>query len=286
MSTAPRIRSVGLVVRYEKPNALRTAMELTDWLDRKGIEVAIDTETQARCDIDRPVFHDDESYDLIIVLGGDGTLMSVARSSRSGIPILGVNLGTLGFLTELPRHNLYPYLARVLNGHYVVEERPLFEVAVFRGAETLADLRAFNDAVISKNALARIITLTVTVDARTVARVRADGLIISTPSGSTAYNLSAGGPIVDPQLQVAVITPICAHTLSLRPIVVPDNGSIEISVDTSDEEVFLSVDGQEGCQLGAGDRVRIRRSVRRVNLVRITGATFYDSLREKLNWGG
>lgn len=281
------IASVGIVVRNASRDAVLTASELTDWLKRRGIEVALDKPTQrARQITDVAPFDEERAYDLVIVLGGDGTLMSVARSVAHGSPILGVNLGRLGFLTETGRSELYPALVRVLGGDFDLEERSLFDVELVRPNGTAARFQAFNDAVIAKSALAHIIEFKLRIDGRLIAHFRADGLIISTPSGSTAYNLSAGGPIVTPTLPVAVMTPICAHALSLRPVVVPDQATIEVVLETQQEEVFLTVDGSEGSSMGYRDRIRVRRAAESVYLVRLRDRTFYDGLRRKLKWGG
>jgi NAD+ kinase len=221
-----------------------------------------------------------------VVLGGDGTLLSVARTVGPEALILGVNLGTLGFLTEVSRGELYPSLVQVLAGRFRVEERSLFDVDLQRNGSGLLRYRVLNDAVITKSALARIIELTLRIDGNLIARFRADGLIISTPTGSTAYNLSAGGPILSPLLPVAVLTPICPHALAMRPIVVPDAGPIEVRLETQREEVFLTLDGQEGTSLGFGDAVRVTRSATSVRLARVSRRSFYDHLRGKLRWGG
>lgn len=286
-SAKGKIARVGVVVRGASRDAVLTASETADWLRRRGIEVALDKSTlRARQIADAEAFDHSRDYDLVIVLGGDGTLMAVARQVPRGVPILGVNLGRLGFLTELGREELYPSLVRVLKGAYEIEERFLFDVELVRANGAVAPFQAFNDAVIAKSALAHIIELELLIDGRLVAHFRADGLIISTPNGSTAYNLSAGGPIVAPTLPVAVLTPICPHALSLRPIVVPDRGTIEVVLETQQEEVFLTVDGREGSSIGYHDRVRVSRAAEPVKLVRLRDRTFYDSLRRKLKWGG
>ncbi len=279
------VEHVGIVARTASRRAVRTAAELADWLKRRGITVAVDeTCLRALDTTDLPTFDANVPYDLVVVLGGDGTLLSVARSVA--VPILGVNLGRLGFLTELARSELYPRLVGILAGDFEVEERSLFDVTLQRTNGEVANYRAFNDAVISKNALANIVEIELEVGGKRVAKYRCDGLIISTPNGATAYNLSAGGPILYPTLPVAVMTPICPHTLSLRPIVVPDTETIEVTLKTAREEVFLTVDGQEGAIMGYRDSVLVRRSKSNAKLVRSNQHTFYDSLREKLKWGG
>jgi len=281
-------RRVGVVAKRGSREAAQTAHELAEWLRRRSIETALDEATlRANGRGEDEPFRSSESYDLVVVLGGDGTLLSVARSLRAAAPLLGVNLGTLGFLTEINRGELYTAMVRILEGSYKLEERALFDVEVERASGGPgAHFRVFNDAVITKSALARIIELTLRVGDHLIARFRADGLIVSTPTGSTAYNLSAGGPILNPLLPVAVLTPICPHALAMRPLVVPDTGPIEVRLETQREEVFLTLDGQEGTSLGFGDAVRVTRSVASVRLARVSGRSFYDHLRGKLRWGG
>lgn len=281
------MRKIGVVAKLGSREARATAGELAEWLGRRGLEVALDEETrQENGFASFASFDVGGEYDLIVVLGGDGSLLAVARTLEHRAPVLGVNLGGLGFLTEINRSELYPSLIDVLAGRFELEERYLLAVELRREGEVLSRYRVLNDAVVSKGAMARIVRLAVHVDTRLVARYRSDGLIVSTPTGSTAYNLSAGGPIVYPGLPVAIVTPLCAHTLTLRPMVVPDSCCIDITLETPDEEVFLTLDGQEGESLAYRDTVRLTRSTTSISLVRTTGRTFYDSLRGKLHWGG
>jgi NAD+ kinase len=284
---------VGIVAKLGSRDATHTAYELGEWLRRRGVEAALDEPTRRARGIEgqegqegQPPFDPNEAYDLVVVLGGDGTLLSAARTLAPGVPILGVNLGNLGFLTEINRGELYPAMVQVLEGRYQTEERSLFDVELRRHDAAPSAFRVLNDAVITKSALARIIELKLEVDGHLIARFRSDGLIISTPTGSTAYNLSAGGPIVNPLLPVAVLTPICPHALSMRPIVVPDAGPIDITLETQREEVYLTLDGQEGTSVGFQDTVRITRSPNSVLLARVGGRSFYHNLRGKLRWGG
>ncbi|MEM6454864.1 MAG: NAD(+)/NADH kinase [Acidobacteriota bacterium] len=290
------IQRIGIVARPSSREAVRTASEVADWLRRRGRDVAlhetilrsrgIDARAPERCRAAGfEVFSLDGIYDLVVALGGDGTLLSVARALSHELPILGVNLGNLGFLTEVPRTELYPSLVRVLDKDFIIERRSLLDVELRRPGKETRKLRAFNDAVVAKDALAHIISLAVRVGGRLIARMRCDGAIVSSPNGSTAYNLSAGGPIVYPELPVIVLTPICPHTLSMRSVVVPDHEPLEITLETQGESVFLTVDGQEGNPLAARDTIWIRRAAAQVQLVRVTGQSFYDSLREKLHWG-
>jgi NAD+ kinase len=291
VSRRRRFQRIGVVAKAASREAVHTAHELAEWLRRRGLEVGLD-EAVVRAKggaAERP-FRPGEGYDLVVVLGGDGTLLSVARALAGAVPILGVNLGNLGFLTEINRGELYPAIVQVLAGRFRMEKRSLFDVELRRdgGGAPLhpVQYRVLNDAVINKSALARIIELTLRIDGHLVARFRADGLILSTPTGSTAYNLSAGGPILDPLLGVAVLTPICPHALSLRPMVVPDASRMEVTLETPREEVYLTLDGQEGTSMGYRDTVTVTRSSAAVRLVRVSERTFHDNLRGKLRWGG
>jgi NAD+ kinase len=289
VSRRRKFRRIGVVAKAASREAVHTAHELAEWLRRRGLEVALDEAILRAGRIGQdPPLRIGEDYDLVVVLGGDGTLLSVARTLAGKVPILGVNLGNLGFLTEISRGELYPTLVQVLAGRFQTETRSLFDIDLRRQSGDTSSLRyrVLNDAVITKSALARIIELTLRVDGHLVARFRADGLIISTPTGSTAYNLSAGGPILSPLLGVAVLTPICPHALSLRPIVVPDSGAIEVTLETPREEVYLTLDGQEGTSLSQGDTVSITRGKAAVKLIKVSERTFYDNLRGKLRWGG
>jgi NAD+ kinase len=286
MSESSPFQRVGVVVKRHDEAAARTAVEVAQWLRRRDVEVLLDETVAGPETGHATLWGPEEDQDLVVVLGGDGTLLSVARRLGARVPVLGVNLGSLGFLSEIGRDELYPALVRVLEGGYTLEERALLDVRLVRAAGETLTYRCLNDAVLAKSALARIIELTLCVDGRLVATYRSDGLILSTPTGSTAYNLSAGGPIVNPLLPVIVLTPICAHTFSLRPIVVPDTSSIEVTLETPREEVYLTLDGQEGTELRYRDTVRVTRGDRSISLVRISGRTFYDGLRDKLHWGG
>ncbi len=277
---------IGVVSRVDSPEAVRTAVELVDWLGRRGFTAALDEETALAGGHPPPYFVPEEGWHLVIALGGDGTLLAAARGLGGGAPILGVNLGRLGFLTEVSRSELYPVLVKVLDGEYSLEERSLLAVTLTRAEGGSTSYRVLNDAVVGKSVLSRIIDLAVSTAGGPLARFRADGLIVSTPTGSTAYNLSAGGPILDPSLPVMVLTPICPHTLTLRPLVVPDTTWIEVRLESKAEEVFLTFDGREGTPLTQHDRVRIERAPERVRLVRVRRRSFFDNLREKLRWGG
>jgi len=281
------MKRIGVVANVASEEAVAIAADLIDWLERRGLEVCLAAPSAGTLRrAQAPHLEPGCGCDLVIALGGDGTLLGIART-MTDVPVLGVNLGRLGFLTEIARPELYPTLVEVLAGHFETEARSLLDVEVQRAepeAES-AGFRALNDAVIAKSALAGIIELTLRVGGRFVATYRSDGLIISTPTGSTAYNLSSGGPILNPLVPVIVLTPICPHAFSLRPVVVPDDSAIEVTLETLDEKVHLTLDGQEGTILRPGDTVRLTRSSARALLVKVSGRTFYDSLRGKLGWG-
>ncbi len=275
------------VVAKDDAAARALALELARWLARRGHVVALDEGSLALAGSDAFTRLDRGApCDLVVVLGGDGTLLSIARRYAGSTPILGVNLGHLGYLSEVGRDGLYPALLQLLAGRYTLEARSLLEARLERADGARSDYLALNDVVIAKTAPSRIIELDLAVDGRPVSRYRADGLVISTPTGSTAYNLSAGGPILHPQLPVTVLTPICPHTLTLRPLVLPDTSEIEIRLVTPAEMVFLTVDGQEGEQLAAGDVVFVRHHRHAVQLVRTTEPrSIFEGLRSKLHWG-
>lgn len=226
-----------------------------------------------------------DQADIIMVFGGDGTMLRVARYIRGRpAPILGVNLGSLGFLTEITLEGLYPALERVLEGRYTVDRRDMLQVVVHRGGNPIETHHALNDVVINSGALARLITMDAFVDEDYIATFPADGMIISTPTGSTAYSLSAGGPVLYPKLDSVLMTPICSHTLTNRPLVIPAESKIRVAVK-SGEEIMLTVDGQIGVALKAGDEVCCTRSEYQIELIRTGHKNFFDVLREKLKWG-
>ncbi len=224
--------------------------------------------------------------EMVIVLGGDGTLLSVARMVwRDGIPILGVNFGGLGFLTEISLEELYPVLEQVVQGNFRTNPRDVLRASVVRKGANLAEFIVLNDVVINKGALARIIDLEITIEREYLTTFRADGLIISTPTGSTAYNLSAGGPIVYPSLHTLIITPICSHTLTNRPIVIPDDVKVQATLNSKEEEVTLTLDGQRGFPLEFEDVVEVQKAEGQIFLIQSPYRHYFKLLREKLKWG-
>jgi NAD+ kinase len=279
-----KIRAVGISAKPTAPVALQYAAKVIEDLRQRGINVCLDFATADKLGDRGPCVAAKSDLgkhsDLLITFGGDGTLLSVARNAPAGVPVLGVNMGTLGFLTEVRVEDFPAVLEQILAGDYTTEDRVAFDVSV-----NGRSFRVLNDATINKSALARIVDIRVTVSGLFVSTFRADGLIVATPTGSTAYNLSAGGPIVYPTMGAVVITPICPHMLTNRPIVLPDNLDIEIGIATPNQEIFLTLDGQEGLPITERDRVRIRKSEQSVMLVQSPDKNYFDVLRAKLKWG-
>ncbi len=288
------IKRVGIVLKPHQPQALKTICELTLWLGQRGIEIVggpqierdrIEHETG--CPV-LQVEPDDlaASSDLVLVLGGDGTMIATARLiGDEEVPVLGVNYGGLGYLTEFRIEELYDALEMILAGNYRLDKRVMLAVELHRGDQVVTHNRVLNDVVINKSALARIIEIEAYLNRQFVSSFRADGLIVSTPTGSTAYNLSAGGPVIFPSMNAVVITPICPFTLSNRPLVVPDDAVIELQMKTDQEEVALTLDGQVGFPLTVNDRVVIRKSRTTFNLIQPSNRNYFDVLRDKLRWG-
>lgn len=283
------IRTAGILCKPIRTTAAAVVPALAEWLRSRGISVLLDKETlacmggsYASCDRDALA----TQSDLLIVLGGDGTLLSAARGLRGrSVPILAVNLGGLGFLTSVTLDELYPMLEQVLAGKHRSIERMMLDAEIRRDGKAAERQCALNDAVVNKAALARMLDFDVYVDKDHVGRYRADGLIIATPTGSTAYSLAAGGPVVHPDLDAFVITPICPHMLTNRPLVVPDTACVEIDFSEAEEPVYLTLDGQVGLQLHLKDRVAITKSSSKVQFVRPAQKTYFEILRSKLRWG-
>jgi NAD+ kinase len=281
------IRSVGVCLKPGRPESAGTVRGLEKWLRERGLAVLLD-EDAAEWVGARGVSREEVTAraDLVTVLGGDGTLLSVARAAGPRfVPILGVNLGTLGFLTEIAIDELFAALERVLGGDLLVERRMRLDVRVERGGETVGSFLALNDAVVAQTALSRMIDIDTRADGTWVTTYHADGLIVSTPTGSTAYSLSAGGPIVAASFEALVLTPISPHTLTQRPLVLPPSVELLLAADARGGEVRLTLDGQEGVALREGDRVRVRRSEHPVALVVSPFRNAFEILRTKLHWG-
>lgn len=267
------IRNVFIVTKPKQAEVAHVAAELERWFKKKGITASLSPDAASIAD-------------LTVVVGGDGTLLAAARLlGDRQVPIVAVNYGGLGFLTEVTREEMYAALEGVVSGHFVTEERMMMEIALSRDSKPLAAYRALNDVVINKGTLSRMIELEARVDGQYVSRFRADGLIVSTPTGSTAYNLSAGGPIIFPTMSAMIITPICSHTLTNRPIVLSENVAIDITLRSAKEDVYVTVDGQVGEKLQMDDHIHVRKSNVTLKLVAPADKNYFDVLRGKLKWG-
>jgi NAD+ kinase len=282
------IKKVGIIAKTQHRMAGESLKKISGWLKDRGIEVYMDKDTSG-------VIGEKSHYKraeipsltgLIIVLGGDGTLLSVARLiEERDVPILGVNLGSLGFLTEIGMDELYPVLENVIRGDFTVENRIMLDVFIYREGKMVANYCALNDVVINRGTLARIVYLEIKINGLYVTTYRSDGLIIATPTGSTAYSLAAGGPIVYPTMNALILSPICPHTLTNRPIVIPDDVKIEINLITPDEDALATLDGQVGYSLNYRDSIEVKKAKNTIKLIQSPGKNYYEVLRKKLKWG-
>jgi NAD+ kinase len=283
------VKVAAIISRPARPEVAQTLPQLISWLHAHGYHIIIDQETAqysngAEEQVPRAQMSS-RSLDLVVVLGGDGTLLSAARSTAPvDAPLLGINLGSLGFLTEVPLSSLFPMLEKIAQGSASIEQRALMQVDLLRDEEICGSYQVFNDAVLNKTARARLNHYDLVVDKQFVSSYLADGMIVATPTGSTAYSLSAGGPVLMPTVNAFVITPVSPHSLTHRPLVVPDSALVEVFLRTSGEVAYLSLDGQPGLDFRDGDCVRCRRSEHRVSLFR-TEHDFFHVLRTKLKWG-
>jgi NAD+ kinase len=289
MHPSAPFQTIGIISRPRRSNLAVVVPPLLHWFAARGIHVIYDTQTaESLHDSSKGRSREQvaEESQLLLVLGGDGTLLAAARvAAPLGIPILPINLGSLGFLTSFKLDEMYPALEEVLAGHYSSSVRVMLNVELERGGSVIERQSVLNDAVINKGELARMIDLHLMIDADFVCRYHADGLIVSTPTGSTGYSLSAGGPIVHPLVESWVITPICPHTLSDRPLVVRDSSLVEITLSADTESVFLTLDGQKGIPMRADDRVRLKRAAEKLNLIQPPKKSYFEILRNKLKWG-
>ena len=288
------ITRAGIVAKTRLTEAAGIIAELAGWLEARDVRPVFDTETAALVGLPagRRTWERDQlpsHCDLVVVLGGDGTLIGMASrvaNAAADIPILGVNFGSLGFLTEITLPEMFPALESVLDGTARIEARLMLRARTLRNGSVFSDRLALNDVVITRGAMSRIIDLAVAIGDQPVMRVRADGLIIASPTGSTAYNLAAGGPIVHPAVDALLLTPIAPHMLTNRPIVVPAAAEIRVqpAIGASNDELFVTLDGQSGHDLQPDDTITIQRAERSVRLVRASSRTYFDVLREKLKW--
>jgi NAD+ kinase len=292
--TKASMKRVGIVVKPHQPDALKTICGVVEWLAERGIVLVGGPEIEREriehetgCAVEA-LDHEElaGSIDLMLVLGGDGTMIATARMlGDREVPVLGVNYGGLGYLAEFRVEELYTALESILEGNYRIDTRVMLRVQLMRGDKEVARTRILNDVVINKSALARIIEIEANLNQQFVNSFRADGLIVSTPTGSTAYNLSAGGPVIYPSMNAVVITPICPFTLSNRPLVVPDDAVIELCLKTHTEDAAVTLDGQVGFPLEVEDRVVIRKSRTTFQLVQPMNRNYFEVLRDKLRWG-
>jgi len=287
--TAMNIQKIGIVSKPKKLELREIVPPLLEWLRARDIEVCIDKETGAIINNAGLCLMRNEmagKVDLLIVLGGDGTLLATARALHGKpVPILAVNLGGLGFLTVITQEELYPTLECVLHGEYRSERRVQLEGTLIRADEVITSFLALNDVVLNKGAISRILDFELIVNGQIVSSYKSDGLIVSTPTGSTAYSLAAGGPITMPSVEAFIVTPICAHTLTHRPLVIPDNANIEIAVTTLREAAYLTVDGQVGIATHSEDRVCLKKADSYVELIQSADKDYFRILQQKLRWG-
>ncbi len=282
------IKKIGLIFKWHDERVPAIVNDIVPWLQARNVEVFIDETTAKQFTVRTRVVPPEElaaNVDVIGVFGGDGTLLHATRLVGStGVPIIGINLGSLGFLTKFKIEEMHTAFDNLLTGQYELQERMLLDVEVIKTGKTVARYRALNDAVINKGALARIIDLEISVNSQPMLLTRADGLIISTPTGSTAYSLAAGGPILYPTLDAILIAPICPHALTNRPVVIPNRDVVQICLRRGND-VMLTVDGQVGMPLLEQDSLKISRARSVMRLVLPSGSTFFNLLREKLHWG-
>ncbi len=283
------MRRVAIIAKPQKQELKRILPELVLWLHAHGYEPILGEEAGAYTHDGHILPRHElpaENPELVIVLGGDGTLLAAARIfAKTGVPILSVNLGSLGFLTEVRLDELYNHLEGWSKACCSIEERTMLHCELFRGGKLVSEHEALNDVVVSKGSIARMGDFRVALDHQLVATFRADGVIISTPTGSTAYSLAANGPILAPNVDAFILTPVCPHLLTLRPLVVPGNSNLNLSVTAIPDQTYLTVDGQEAIALQVGDQLRCCKSKYMVRLVRMSKSGFFDVLRAKLKWG-
>ena len=283
-----KAKKIGVFCKPKAPSATDILGRLIPWLRKQNYHIFLDTGTAA-------IINETSSYekreisqqaDLLIVLGGDGTLLSIARAAHPhNIPILAVNLGSLGFLAEISIEELYPTLENILAGKFEIENRMLLNACIWRNGEKVEDHNVLNDVVINKGAVARVINLQVLVNGQYMTSYRADGLIIATPTGSTAYSLSAGGPIIHPSMHTLVLSPICPFTLTNRSILIPDQSVIQVKLAAEYDDVRVTLDGQEGYDMRAEDILEIKKTKTSLQLIRGPNKNYYQILRDKLHWG-
>lgn len=277
---------IGIITKKDHPEASGILKDLLPWLAQRGAEVVVEDHVTSSTDIKKASAEEIASFsDVIVVLGGDGTMLTAARlAAGRNIPLLGINLGGLGFITEIHKEELYDAVGMILNGECQKEQRMMLDAEVIRNGEKVSGFIALNDVAVIRGALAKIIDFETTINGAYVTLFKADGIIVSTPTGSTAYSLSAGGPILYPTLDGIVLTPICPHTLTNRPITLPGDSTVEITLKSS-SDVILACDGQTNVSLKENDRILIKKSLKTTTLLMPCGRDHFKVLREKLKWG-
>jgi len=280
---------IGLIINIKRPDVFRVAREVISFLTKNGEHrLVMDMEAATAMSYEKLGVDSIEMQrvDLILAMGGDGTLLhTVQMIEGKSIPILGINLGSLGFLTEVTEEGLYSALTNILLGHYQIEKRMMLSIKIIRQTATLTTFKALNEAVVAESEIARMVNLKVFIDAEYLTTYRADGLIISTPTGSTGYSLAAGGTIVVPRMKVLMLTPVCPHTLTARPMIIPENSKIIIEIISSGQSI-LTIDGQQTYSLEFADKIEIERAEEEICLIKPQQCGFYEVLRNKLKWGG
>ena len=281
------IKRVGIIANPKIKTVSAVTQKLQNWFSERNIEVKLEEELASVINQRGvPKLEIPESCDLIVAMGGDGTLLAVARILKTHlVPILAVNLGSLGFLAEITLEEMFPTLELILAGKATLQQRMMIDISVIRDRKCVSSYQGLNDVVLNKGVLARIIDINVEIDNNFVATYKADGIIVGTPTGSTAYTLSAGGPILYPTLDAMLVTPIASHTLTFRSLVVPDTSTVELSLKPTQESIFMTVDGQIGLNLQGEDRVCVKKSSSYLELIESPNKSFFDILRQKLKWG-
>jgi NAD+ kinase len=282
------MKTIGLLTKPKFPDVTHILKELVAWLRERQKEVVFDGKTAAL--LGEQAVHKKTEIaslaDMVIVLGGDGTMLNAARLvEERGVPILGVNMGGLGFLTEVSLDRLYPALEKIFAQEFFLDERLMLRARIHRHGEHVAQATVLNDVVVSKGTLSRMVEIQIAIDGKFVTSLRGDGLIVSTPTGSTAYSLSAGGPIIAPSIQALILTPISPHTLTHRPLLIPSSAALEVTLTSQDEGAMTTFDGQVGIAMTQGDTVAVQASEHRTRLIRFPDHTYYDVIRRKLKWG-
>jgi len=288
MKAEKTLRTYGIIAKRNKPEALSLTRDIADWLCKRGMNVLVEQAVAEKIGCPDHIERDEipSRADILVVLGGDGTLLSVARLSNiESIPVLGINLGGLGFLTEISKEETFQVLEKIVAGEFETELRLMLKATVYRHGEIIGENNVLNDMVINKGVLARIIDLETHIDGTYLTTFKSDGLILATPTGSTAYSLAAGGPIVYPSLNSIIVNPICPHTINNRPLVLPDTATVKVILKTTNQDVHITLDGQVGIPLQGGDVVEAHKAPGYIQLIRSPYKTYFELLRTKLRWG-